>query len=76
MFLFPAVQTICFFIAIGGDIRGIPLAVVNDESMNSICPNFTLNKTITLDSEQSCHFKDMSCRFLKYLDHPMIETVS
>lgn len=62
--------------AVGGDIKDIPLGIVNDESMVTSCPNFDNNGTLIPYSFSSCHFRNMSCRFLKQLDHPMITKVS
>lgn len=77
IFLFPIVQILCFLYAVGGDIRGIKLAVVNDETMNNACNRTTFNGTAIPYDFSSCHFMDMSCRFLKHLDdHPMMKLVS
>lgn len=77
IFLFPIVQILCFLYAVGGDIRDIKLAVVNDETMNYACNRTNFTGTATPYSFSSCHFTDMSCRFLKHLDeHPMMKLVS
>ncbi|XP_018577430.1 ABC transporter G family member 23 isoform X2 [Anoplophora glabripennis] len=72
---FPIIQITIFMIAIGGDVRDIPLAIVNDETMTTHCPDFDPNGTAIPYSFSSCHFSNMSCRFLTHLDHPMITKV-
>lgn len=77
IFLFPIVQILCFLYAVGGDIRGIKLAVVNDETMNNACNRTDFRGTAIPYDFSSCHFMDMGCRFLKHLDdHPMMTLVS
>ncbi|KAJ8920069.1 hypothetical protein NQ315_011723 [Exocentrus adspersus] len=72
---FPIIQVTAFVICIGGDIKDIPLAIVNDETMTAHCPNFDPNGTAVPYDFGSCHFSNMSCRFLTHLDHPMITKV-
>lgn len=76
VFLFPIVQTFCFLYAIGGDIRNIKLAVVNEETMYKECNITDFNHTAVPYSFSSCNFTDMSCRALKSLDNHMVEMVS
>lgn len=77
IFLFPIVQILCFLYAVGGDIRGIKVAVVNDETMNNACNRTDFTGTAVPYDFSSCHFMDMGCRFLKHLDdHPMMTLVS
>lgn len=77
IFLFPIVQILCFLYAVGGDIRGIKLAVVNDETMTYACNRSDFTGTAIPYSFSSCHFTEMGCRFLKHLDdHPMMTLVS
>ncbi|CAG9819085.1 unnamed protein product [Phaedon cochleariae] len=72
---FPIIQTSIFMSTVGGNIRDIKLGIVNDESMTTACPNFSPNGTAVPYDFSSCHFYNMSCRFLTYLDHPMIHKV-
>lgn len=72
---FPIIQITIFLTCVGGDIMDIPLAIVNDETMTTHCPDFDPNGTAIPYSFSSCHFSNMSCRFLTHLDHPMITKV-
>ncbi|XP_056637728.1 uncharacterized protein LOC130445863 [Diorhabda sublineata] len=72
---FPIIQVGIFMSAVGGDIKSIPIGVVNDETMTISCPDFSINGSATPTDDGSCHFSNMSCRFLTYLDHPMIRKV-
>jgi ABC-type multidrug transport system permease subunit len=73
--LFPVAQNVAFLFAVGPDVRGIQLAIVNEESMLTSCPNFTaLNTAIPYDYS-SCHLSNISCRFLTYIEDPMIKKV-
>lgn len=76
VFLFPIIETLCFLYAIGGDIRGIKLAVVNQETMYASCNITDYNGTAVPYSFSSCNFTNMSCRVLKSLEDPMIDLVS
>ncbi|CAH0554397.1 unnamed protein product [Brassicogethes aeneus] len=72
---FPLIQCMCFLLAVGGDIKDINLAVVNDETMTIKCENFSKNGTAVPYDFSSCHFDNLSCRFLTYLENPMINMV-
>ncbi|KAI2474061.1 ABC transporter G family member 23-like [Diabrotica virgifera virgifera] len=72
---FPILQVGVFMGAVGGDIRSIPLGIVNDEAMSVTCPGFSFNGTATATDDRACQLRNISCRFLSYLDHPMIEKV-
>ncbi|XP_074031882.1 uncharacterized protein [Leptinotarsa decemlineata] len=72
---FPIIQIGVFLGAVGGDIKGINLGIVNDETMSVSCPGFAFNGTAIPYDYGSCHFSNLSCRFLSYLDHPMIHKV-
>lgn len=74
-FVFPALQTIAFFLAIGADCTNLPLAIVNDETMTTKCPNFTVNHTAIPFGWSNCTLSEISCRFLTYLEHPMIDKI-
>ncbi|KAG5872759.1 hypothetical protein JTB14_030154 [Gonioctena quinquepunctata] len=72
---FPLIQTGIFMSAVGGDIKDIKLGIVNDETMTATCPEFDFNGTAVAYDYGSCHFSNLSCRFLTYLDNPMIDKV-
>ncbi|CAH1102725.1 unnamed protein product [Psylliodes chrysocephalus] len=74
---FPIIQVGIFMSAVGGDIKNIPLGIVNDESMLVNCSNFSINGSAipSTDEYGVCHFRNLSCRFLMHLDHPMIHKV-
>lgn len=75
MITFPLLQTLCFLNGVGGDVKGLKLGIVNDETMTTRCQNFDFNGTTEIHDFTDCHFHNMSCRFLEYLEHPMIHKV-
>ena len=75
--LLPIVQTACFLYAIGGEIRDLKLGIVNDETSILSCEDYDRNLTAIPDVEAfTCNFTNLSCRFLEYLEHPMIDKVN
>ncbi|XP_050310195.1 ABC transporter G family member 23-like isoform X2 [Anthonomus grandis grandis] len=72
---FPLLQTLCFLNGVGGDVKGLKLGIVNDETMTTRCPDFNVNGTTQIHDFSDCYFSNMSCRFLEYLEHPMIHKV-
>ncbi|KAK9873202.1 hypothetical protein WA026_021435 [Henosepilachna vigintioctopunctata] len=75
LLFFPVLEILAFLYAVGPDIKDIPIAVVNDENMN-ICGNFVLGESVMAYDSGSCHFHNLSCRFLTYLDNPMMKTTT
>ncbi|KAJ8957482.1 hypothetical protein NQ317_014263 [Molorchus minor] len=70
---FPIIEIYLFVTAVGGHIKDVPLAIVNDETMTASCPNFSpLGTAFHDNSSNACHFQNMSCRFLEELNNPMI----
>ncbi|CAG9829052.1 unnamed protein product [Diabrotica balteata] len=72
---FPILEVIIFMGVVGGDALDTPLGIVNNEAMTITCPNFSKNGTAFVAADRSCHFKNLSCRFLAYLDDPMIKKI-
>lgn len=68
-------QTLCFLNGVGGDVKDLKLGIVNDESMTTRCPGFIFNGTTEPYNFGDCHFYNATCRFLEYLEHPMINKV-
>ncbi|CAG9856408.1 unnamed protein product [Phyllotreta striolata] len=76
LLLIPVIVMLVTIYSIGLDMKNIPIGIINDEEMSAHCPDFSLNDTVLVDKSHSCHFHNLSCRFLKYhLDHPMIKKV-
>ncbi|CAG9760962.1 unnamed protein product [Ceutorhynchus assimilis] len=71
---FPLLQTLCFLHGVGGEVKDLKLGIVNDETMTTRCSNFVFNGTTEIH-DFDCNFYNMSCRFLEYLEHPMIAKV-
>ncbi|KAL1498317.1 hypothetical protein ABEB36_009133 [Hypothenemus hampei] len=71
---FPILETLCFLNGVGGDPKNLKLGIVNDETLSTRCPNFDFNGTTEIQ-DFDCHFNNMSCRFLEYLEHPMIHKI-
>ncbi|XP_066145077.1 ABC transporter G family member 23-like [Euwallacea fornicatus] len=72
---FPILQTLCFLYGVGGDVKGLKLGIVSDETNAVRCANFDFNATTEIYNFGDCHFYNTSCRFLEYLEHPMIHKV-
>ncbi|CAG9760963.1 unnamed protein product [Ceutorhynchus assimilis] len=75
LLLFPIFQLWCFQNSIGKDPLELNLAIVNDESQTISCDDLNWNQTVTLGSNHECHFRNLTCRFLTYLENPMINKV-
>lgn len=73
--MFPVAQNVAFLLAVGPDPKGINLAVVNEETFTTLCPNFNNSHAAVPYGDYNCHFYNMSCRFLSYIDTPMINKV-
>ncbi|GBP06208.1 ABC transporter G family member 20 [Eumeta japonica] len=70
--LFPIIQAVAFFAAVGHEPRGLRLAVVNDEAALSpygleVCTNKSLQH-VTLLEDDNCDFYMLSCWFLETLE--------
>lgn len=70
LLLFPIIQTSVFITSVGGNIKDIPLAIVNEEMPNG-CADFNYNQSAILDG-YDCYYKQLSCRYLMILDDPML----
>ncbi|XP_063926637.1 ABC transporter G family member 20-like [Zophobas morio] len=75
VFLFPIVQNVAFLLAVGPDPKNIGLAVVNQESMTTLCHNFSMMDTAIPYDYSSCHYRNLSCRFLSYIEDPMLHKI-
>ncbi|XP_017786452.1 PREDICTED: ABC transporter G family member 23-like [Nicrophorus vespilloides] len=73
--LFPIIEMLSFFLAVGGDVKGIKLGIVNDESMLTKCSNFTREGTAQPYNFSDCEFKDLGCRFVEHLHGPMMDLI-
>jgi len=59
--LFPIIQISIFIVAIGQDPKGLKIGIVNDEAGNCDYGN---NFGNVWNDEITCHFSNLSCRFL------------
>ncbi|KAL0861050.1 hypothetical protein ABMA27_009566 [Loxostege sticticalis] len=71
--LFPIIQIVAFFSAIGHDPRGLQLAVVNEETAFSpyghdICRNSSLQPIVRIEEEDTCEQYMLSCWFLEEME--------
>lgn len=67
VFFFPIFQLVCFYVAVGGNPKGLRLGVVNEEVGNyRECYNDSLVTTFVHDS--TCDIHKVSCRFLDQLN--------
>ncbi|KAJ8938909.1 hypothetical protein NQ318_008662 [Aromia moschata] len=62
IFALPVMQVILFCLAIGGDPRGLKLAVVNHEQ------NYTNTSYQFCGYEKGCKFSNLSCRYMETLN--------
>ncbi|KAL4708562.1 hypothetical protein ACJJTC_014170 [Scirpophaga incertulas] len=71
--LFPIIQIVAFFSAVGHDPRHLQLAVVNDETASSpfgldICSNSSLVPIKRIEEDDICQQYMLSCWFLEELE--------
>ncbi|XP_066145247.1 ABC transporter G family member 23-like isoform X2 [Euwallacea fornicatus] len=71
---FPLLQMWFFANAIGSDPKQLRLGIVNNESMSVRCIGFDWNSSVSHQNYE-CHFRNLTCRFLTYMEHPMIHKV-
>ncbi|XP_071625835.1 ABC transporter G family member 20-like isoform X2 [Temnothorax longispinosus] len=62
---FPIVQVTIFLVAIGADPKDLKIGVVNDEASNC---DYGSNLGNIWNDEITCHFGNLSCRFLHNFD--------
>ncbi|XP_030758444.1 ABC transporter G family member 20-like isoform X2 [Sitophilus oryzae] len=74
--ILPSTQTVFFKYGIGGEIRDLKFGIVNDELPGQYCEYSNINSTVisNLDS-LDCYVGILSCRFLEYLEIPLINKV-
>lgn len=63
--MFPIIQSSVFLFAIGNDPKGLKIGVVNDEAGNC---NYSSNLGNIWNDEVTCHFDNLSCKFLQNFD--------
>ncbi|XP_025989491.1 ABC transporter G family member 20 [Solenopsis invicta] len=59
--IFPIVQASLFLATVGGDPKGIKIGIINEEAGNC---DFGSNFGNVWNDESTCHFRNLSCRFL------------
>ncbi|XP_011170076.1 ABC transporter G family member 23 isoform X2 [Solenopsis invicta] len=59
--ILPIIAISAFFVSIGGDPKGIKIGIINEEAGNC---NFGNNFGNVWNDESTCHFRNLSCRFL------------
>ncbi|XP_026729847.1 ABC transporter G family member 20-like [Trichoplusia ni] len=70
--LFPIIQVVAFFSAVGHDPRDLHIGVVNEEAAFSpyglsICNNHSL-QTVTVQEDETCDLYMLSCWFLEEME--------
>ncbi|XP_044753149.1 ABC transporter G family member 20-like [Coccinella septempunctata] len=75
LLFFPLLEILAFMLGIGREIRGIPIAIVNDENKNKLCDGFSVNGSAIPYGYINCHFHNLSCRFISFLDDPMLDMI-
>lgn len=71
--LFPIIQMTVFFLAVGGDPKGLSVAFVNKE--NGSCENFDSENYVYFTNESECEYRNLGCKFLEQVEDPMIKKV-
>lgn len=72
--IFPLLQTASFFIGVGGDPRNLKIGIINHEAGN--CDYGNNIGSVWYDEENfSCHFSNLSCRFLHEYGDSIAEQV-
>ncbi|KAL1498316.1 hypothetical protein ABEB36_009132 [Hypothenemus hampei] len=71
---FPICQMWFFVNSVGTEPKQLKLGIVNNESMTTLCENFDWNSTAIYE-DNDCHFRNLTCRFLNYLEHPMFDKI-
>ncbi|CAG9794724.1 unnamed protein product [Diatraea saccharalis] len=71
--LFPIIQIVAFFSAVGHDPRDLRLAVVNEEAAFSplgldICKNSSLKPIVRIEEDDTCEQYMLSCWFLEEME--------
>lgn len=71
--IFPLIQLLSFFIAVGHEPREIRVGIVNDEVPNwSDCLNITYPMVVYDETDFSCHYEKLSCKYLKAFDEGVL----
>ncbi|CAG9766095.1 unnamed protein product [Ceutorhynchus assimilis] len=75
--ILPLGITLFFVYCIGGDIKRIPIGTVNAEVPGDGCKYYNKNMSAIIPDKDTykCTFQNLSCRFLEYLDHPMVKQI-
>lgn len=67
LLLFPIFQLVCFYVAVGGNPKGLNIAIVNDETTSfEDCANKSLITTYVHDD--TCDLHKISCRFINHIN--------
>ncbi|XP_050309611.1 ABC transporter G family member 23-like [Anthonomus grandis grandis] len=70
----PITQTFFFVYCIGGQLRDLKLGIINYEVPWDGCHMYDKRLSAIPNSETyDCTFRNLSCRFIEYLDDPMID---
>jgi hypothetical protein len=75
IFGFPVLEILVFFLAIGGDPKGLKLAVVDEELGNfTNCMQYSLfNPTEpVLHKDETCDFHGLSCNYLNRINQSKV----
>ncbi|CAG9856407.1 unnamed protein product [Phyllotreta striolata] len=71
--LLPGLQVFFFLIAVGKDPTNVPFGIVNEERTPDFCKHFSLNESVKRVGNWDCHIDSVSCRFVDFLNIPLIE---
>lgn len=76
IFGFPILEVLVFFLAIGGDPKGLRVAVVDEELGNFIdCKEYSLfNPTEPiLHRDETCDYRGLSCNYLNRINETKVD---
>lgn len=75
MMIFPIIEMLAFFLAVGNNVVDIKIAVINGEDILGECANYSYNESAIPYGESECSFNQLGCRFLEILQDPMMDLV-
>ena len=81
-FILPTIQVSLFCLAIGRDVKGMTMAVVNDDITSVSCTNHTYGCILGAKDNfmeefdfNRYHVRNLSCRYLSFIDSETIKPV-
>lgn len=75
--IFPILEIMSFYLAIGLDLKDLKIGVVNEETRFNSCAAFNDDSNvISYYNFSSCEMTGLSCKFLRQIEGPLMKQVS